>query len=64
VNAVHFRVDMYVEGARDIGDLLLSLHFLPAEDRENSLKNIRKKYCSRCYPVFEKVEEYFFFEYS
>uniref|UniRef100_A0A8C4NFC6 glutathione transferase n=1 Tax=Eptatretus burgeri TaxID=7764 RepID=A0A8C4NFC6_EPTBU len=48
-------VDMYVEGARDIGDMLLPLQFLPAEDRENSLKNIRKIACNRYYPVFEKV---------
>uniref|UniRef100_UPI00358FB5FB glutathione S-transferase 3-like n=1 Tax=Myxine glutinosa TaxID=7769 RepID=UPI00358FB5FB len=48
-------VDMYVEGARDLGDMLLPLQFLPAENRENSLKNLRGKACNRYYPVFEKV---------
>ncbi|CAN0031296.1 glutathione S-transferase A4-like [Lampetra fluviatilis] len=48
-------VDMYVEGMRDLGELMLPLAFLKPEEFEQRLKQVEDKASKRYLPVYEKV---------
>lgn len=49
------QIDMYVLGARDLMDLLISHPFLPPEQKEKNLETVNTRATTRYLPVYEKA---------
>lgn len=49
------RIDMYTEGIADLNELIIHHPFLPQEQLEGSLTQIKEKTKNRYFPAFEKV---------
>nr|AFM87053.1 glutathione S-transferase 3-like protein [Callorhinchus milii] len=49
------QIDMYVEGAEDLMELIMRLIFLPPAEQEKSLTLIKKRAQDRYLPVYEKA---------
>ncbi|XP_036622974.1 glutathione S-transferase-like [Trichosurus vulpecula] len=48
-------IDMYVEGMRDLYDIIMLLPFALPEDQEKNLSIVAEKATQRFFPVYEKV---------
>lgn len=53
--SVFFRIDMYVEGTRDLMDLIRVHHKFSSEEQEKNLALINERATARYFPVYEKV---------
>ncbi|XP_065106636.1 glutathione S-transferase 3-like [Paramisgurnus dabryanus] len=48
-------IDMYVEGITEVGDTILSLPFLPPDNKKKQLEKIESKAKERLLTLFEKI---------
>ncbi|MCJ8730919.1 hypothetical protein PDJAM_G00189920 [Pangasius djambal] len=48
-------IDIYSEGARDIMDMIMVLHFIPADQKQSQLDKIQGKAKERSLPAYEKA---------
>uniref|UniRef100_U3ET11 glutathione transferase n=1 Tax=Micrurus fulvius TaxID=8637 RepID=U3ET11_MICFL len=48
-------IDMYCEGAVDLNEGIMMLHFRPADTKEKELQTVLEKASTRYFPVYEKV---------